>query len=1083
MRTDSDCDAPAALVGPNVASFVAGRSHDPAAAEPTASLVDGTALCRRSAPGPRAVTANRGTFGWRPPPMECPEENIFVDFVRGELAKPERARLETHLDGCDACSMVVAEMARLFGSDISDDALPELEPEPDFNDGRADLLDTDGAFSPTAVTETSGEILPEPAAMLPQGAKLGRYVVIDRVGAGGMGVVYAAYDPELDRKVALKVLRRGILGGGSGPGSKQRDRLMREAQAMAKLSHPNVITVHDVGTFEDQVFLAMEFIDGQTLGAWLAETSRTWREILRVFVAAGKGLAAAHAVGLVHRDFKPDNVLLGNDGRVLVTDFGLARPAAGQTGSFSSVGEIPSQQVLTASLTQTGALVGTPAYMAPEQLRAEPLDGRADQYAFGVALFEALHGRRPDEPTPSRPRRWPRWLDDLVARTRQPDPDDRFPSMEAVLDALTRDRKAPLRVGLAVGGLVAMTGVGFLAATRQPAAVPASDPCAVPTERIATTLDPAALASLRRRLLAGEHPSAEASAEVVERTLGTYAERWTAARRDACEATWVRHEQSPELLDRRMHCLDARLTAVDSLLARAAEAEGLQPHRVVSAAVKLPPVEACNDTERLLMEAPPPAEPETALAVERLRSRLAAAKADADLGHFDRALSQGESIVSDAELLEYPVVLAKALSLVANQQRERGDSDLAVQTLERALHEAQAAGADRLVVQLLASLAHEEGVVLERDDAGRRWLAQARAVLRRVGDDLRLTAFVDNEQGTQWLAAGRFEQARDSFENVLSGTVEAYGTVHPWVGGAHINLGLAYKGLRDYPAALEHFDAARATMTSVYGPAHPAVAVTWLGRGAVLSRQQDFAEAERAYRGALEVFEVAIGPDSIDAGRALASVANVRLGLDDFETAREYYLRSLEIFETLSPTHSLVGRTLSNIGGTYSAQGHCDDALPYFEQALRIKLAGVEAQHPVVLGTLLPMIDCLLDLERYEQALPLTQTSLEIRDLMAADSPAGRARTLAQRGRAQRGLGHRAAALESLEEALRLQARDTESPSSNPTVDFELAQLLVKKDPARARALAERAAGRWRDEGDVAAAKVGRWLDALPAVR
>ena len=234
----------------------------------------------------------------------------------------------------------------------------------------------DESLARTALANGTEDTLAPPGAAaevseeLARGDLVGRYTVLARLGAGGMGVVHAAYDPELDRKVALKVLRRGALGTGmsSGPRNKQRDRLMREAQAMAKLSHPNVITVHDVGTFEGQVFLAMEFIDGQTLGEWFKQANRTWKEVLAIFIAAGQGLAAAHAVGLVHRDFKPDNVLIGNDGRVLVTDFGLARPAAGKTGSFSAVGEIPSQQVLTASLTQTGALVGTPAYMAPEQL-------------------------------------------------------------------------------------------------------------------------------------------------------------------------------------------------------------------------------------------------------------------------------------------------------------------------------------------------------------------------------------------------------------------------------------------------------------------------------------------------------------------------------------------------------------------------------------------------------------------------------------------------------------------------------------------------------------------------------------------
>ncbi|MBA3546614.1 MAG: serine/threonine protein kinase, partial [Nannocystis sp.] len=227
-------------------------------------------------------------------------------------------------------------------------------------------------------------------------AELGRFVVLHRVGAGGMGVVYAAYDPELDRKVAVKLLHPSV---GSDREDVGRARLLREAQAMARLSHPNVVTVFDVGTRDDQVFLAMEFVQGLPLSAWL-KAPRGWREVVAVFIAAGRGLDAAHREGIVHGDFKPDNVIVDVEGRARVLDFGLAfaqdrgkPPSDPEARRSSRSGR--SGVDLSTHLTRTGALTGTPPYVSPEQFLGESASARADQYAFCVSLYEGLYGDRP----------------------------------------------------------------------------------------------------------------------------------------------------------------------------------------------------------------------------------------------------------------------------------------------------------------------------------------------------------------------------------------------------------------------------------------------------------------------------------------------------------------------------------------------------------------------------------------------------------------------------------------------------------------------------------------------------------------
>ncbi|HEY2747364.1 MAG TPA: serine/threonine-protein kinase, partial [Polyangia bacterium] len=343
---------------------------------------------------------------------DCLDEDTLLDLAEGRRELGADDAITLHLDRCAPCRRLVAETRRAHSG-----TLP-VGDEP--ND-----------------------------APYARGAVVGRYVLDEAIGAGATGVVWAAYDPELDRRVALKFLR----GGPNVSPADLRTRLSREAQAMAQLSHANVVVVHDVGSFGDQVYVAMELVDGDTLGAWLAARPRGWREVLELFAAAGAGLAAAHAAGLVHRDFKPDNVLIGRDGRVRVTDFGLARAVDGgddQRGAETPLGE-GSDRLLEARLTRSGALVGTPAYMAPEQIAGGRVDARSDVFSFCVALFEALFGERPfaganlpelaaamsaGRVVAAARRGVPRRVQRAVLRGLAVDPAARWPAMEPLLHAL-----------------------------------------------------------------------------------------------------------------------------------------------------------------------------------------------------------------------------------------------------------------------------------------------------------------------------------------------------------------------------------------------------------------------------------------------------------------------------------------------------------------------------------------------------------------------------------------------------------------------------------------------------------------------
>ncbi|HEU4539333.1 MAG TPA: protein kinase, partial [Polyangiaceae bacterium] len=324
----------------------------------------------------------------RGPLVDCPGADTLFEYVEGRAPPRARARVEGHVADCAACRRAISALAETTPSGSG-------APAPDAESG-ADSPGDGGEPRPAAAEA------PVPDDLAP-GTEVGRYVVLGVVGRGGMGAVYAARDPALHRKVALKLLRGDVAAGRA-----QREieaRLRREAQAMARLAHPNVAAVYDVGQYGGRVFVAMEFVEGQTLARWFEQRGRPLRRSLELFLSAGRGLAAAHAAGLVHRDFKPQNVLVGDDGRVRVVDFGLARltpppdaPNAPNTpdapGGAATSSEGPPTE-LASALTRPGALLGTPLYMAPELYRGEPADARSDQFSFAVALYEALYRQRP----------------------------------------------------------------------------------------------------------------------------------------------------------------------------------------------------------------------------------------------------------------------------------------------------------------------------------------------------------------------------------------------------------------------------------------------------------------------------------------------------------------------------------------------------------------------------------------------------------------------------------------------------------------------------------------------------------------
>jgi hypothetical protein len=464
------------------------------------------------------------------------------------------------------------------------------QPSPDDLGSAASLLH--------ALADAPG-VPPSAAALHPGQLVSDKYRVVGPIGAGGMGVVYLARDLRLERDVAIKL--------GRARSASALARVEREARALARVSHPNIVVVYEVGEIDGRVFVAMEYVSAGTARAWLARRPRTPREILALYCAAGEGLAAAHAAGIVHRDFKPDNVLVGDDGRPRVADFGLAREGLSPVADLetSAEGDAP-------TITRAGAIVGTPAYMPPEQQGGGVVDTRADQYAFSVALWEALYGLRPfgdATPSPSEPTTEsapprtsgararassavPRHVQAALRRGLRADPADRWPTLAALLAELRRDPARRRRnLAIAGGGAAAAALAAAIVIPRLVRSTPVADPCGGGEARIAVAWSPAH-ADAVRAAFAAVHLEGESSA-VVD-SLDQYAKRWIAADRAVCEAAG---SVSDRVRERAAGCLDARrddLAAARDLLDSADYDTATRAGEIVA---RLAPPERCtNDT-------------------------------------------------------------------------------------------------------------------------------------------------------------------------------------------------------------------------------------------------------------------------------------------------------------------------------------------------------------------------------------------------------------------------------------------------------------------------------------------------------
>ena len=1131
------------------------------------------------------------------PTSHCPSENDLLAFVAG--ATEQRADVERHLAGCERCRVAVANLV-----------------------------------SRTASSARA-------AGQQRRGDEVGRYVVLELVGEGAMGRVYAAYDPVLDRKVALKLLHPLV----DGPDGQQR--LLREAKALAKVAHPHLVAVHDAGTFQDSVFLAMEFVDGQTLRAWLAADKRSADEVLDAFLQAGRGLAAAHAAGLVHRDFKPENVLVGRDGRVRVSDFGLARelgaalsktslealalpsvdaasglggvlsagvsstrglatpsvevaqPSVGASASpvgvtapsveaakrsvgasaspvgaaASSVeaakrsvgatpslvgGAVPSVEVaqlsvgasaspvgvaapsveaaqlsvgasaspvgvtapsveaakrsvgatpalvgvaapsveaakrsvgtspspvglaalstsspepsmlsggapsrrraadglhgdpalsvLTAEsslpqaralsggdgatpphagagfeqtakpapmlMTATGALVGTPAYMAPEQLAGQRADPRADQFAFCVALAEALQGTRPFTKNSAEVVRRGPTLRTSPRRARALqrglalEPRARFASMEALLEALAPPAFRPSTLVVPVAAVV-LALVAVAAFVRQRSALCASGP-----QRVA------AVWSTERRQQLRAHFSALGGDDTFQRIdgeLDRWTTAWAAQHREACEATRLRGEQSDQVFTVRMACLDRRLVDLQGALGVLATTSSDSLPRAQDPVLSLTPLTVCTNTAALLVPVPRPEAPALRERADAIERELSRAQALRESGRFVEGLPIATSAALQAHGLGWAPLEAEAL-FVRGQLLE-GNSDLpgAESALRDAFTRAHAARDDRLatLVAIELSFVASQQARLEVAD---EWVWQASALAPRVGIDWELASKLANQQGHLHSARSEFASAEVRYRTAWELRRDHQGPSHPKTASILANLASSIGAQGRYEQSAELLTEVARQLEASLGRSHHKVGQAWNGVA-----EQDIALHRPAKALALidGIFAeqlAALGPSSQYVGRLRYGRAEALRGLGRLDEAAAEYRQALEVFEAASMP-LMAGITLGALGATACRAGRLDEGLTSASRARDVLLKAFGEAHEEATVALEVQGECLLEAAQPQRALAFFTRSLEAREKAGDDD--WTARSLVGLGRTHLALGHRAEGRALLTRAVR----------------------------------------------------------------
>lgn len=835
---------------------------------------------------------------------------------------------------------------------------------------------------------------------LGRGDLVGRYVVLEKIGEGGMGVVFAAYDPELDRKVALKLLH--AQPSNQSKATEGHKRLLREAQAMAQLSHPNVITIHDVGVCEagphagsQRVFLAMEFVDGVTLGQWLAAQSRGLTQILDTFSRAGRGLAAAHTKSIVHRDFKPDNVMIGDDGRVRVMDFGLARPT-GQRPGQADLPKLVGEAGLDDLVTQTGSILGTPAYMAPEQWLGDATDFATDQFSFCVALWQALFGHRPFAgktaaellvnvtqgvfSDAARRRDVPGSVLAAMRRGLSTTPADRFPSMDALLTAIQPpvSRRGRWFAGAGVLGVVALAGgaLGYQRWDEQRL----RDSCADAGAAILESWDDARREELRRALEQSGVSEPSVTFEKATHWLDGFVEEWRATREQTCLNTRVDGTASEDTRQRTVWCLEDRRMEFDALLTELTAADRGVAGHAVTAAAALPRVGPCTRPEML---ARMPGSHAMGDAGHRwARGELARVRALKNAGRYTEALELARETVRSLQDSEWRPLFLRGRIAVAHLLQKTGGFEESAEILRDTYFEAGRIGATEIAADAASAQVFTMFREAKPDDA-LLWgeLAQLELLRLDIHDDDIMHAELANGLALVHRSNADYQTAEELHVRALEITERGFGPNHPSVATALNNLAALLQTTGSYTEAKPLLERALAIRREALGTSHPDVARSLNNLANNHQAHGDFERAQVLTQEALEIATRAHGPDHPELASILNNLALIHEELEDVEGAAPLYERALEIFEkALGPEHPNTATILNNLGHVRHEAGQFDEALELCTRARTIWEEALGPEHPSVAYASAGIAEIMLDRGTPAQALGPARRALALRE-------------------------------------------------------------------------------------------------------